>query len=227
MSTLFRGEEPCAACGTVSEFTHIYETTQVELGDLDTRPGEEERSLLRHAIRRCPTCGYCAAKLAELCCDRTALLEYLRAPAYRSALESEGPDTARHFRAAAQLAAMLNRLHDAGWNRLFAAWVEDDRGTPERAAHDRLLAAEAFLAARHARQRYSGDDAGELLILADLQRRAGRFAEAGSAVRHALKMGASGFLKRVLERELALIERNDDRCHKVPADDEPDPTAVN
>ncbi len=135
--------------------------------DLDLRPGEPQRSTLRHWVQTC----YCAASAPDLTLLPPAAKEVLQTADY-AALRPSVPEAP--FRRWSLIAHALGRQADAAEALLQAAWMLDDLGPPREldAAGMRRQAVAIWP---------TPPSAEAALRLIDIQRRAGLFEAAGAA----------------------------------------------
>jgi hypothetical protein len=166
---------------------------------------------LRHAVHRCPSCGYCAADLSEAPPEAASIVT---GSEYQEMLKAESDEpTATRFRCQALISAAAGDDVETGWAHLHAAWAYDDRKRNDQAATSRLAAVEAF---RRAKARgvegFDGSDASESIFIADLLRRAGAFEEAAAELADAPDT-AEPFVVDGLAFEVALVAAQDVAAH--------------
>lgn len=219
MTTLFSAEVTCVICGSEQAVTVIGSTNAMGPMDLDTRPPEMKRSTLHAWVHECDECGYVAADLGDATEARqTAPLWH----AYLSELNrADRPRVANRFVCRSLFDEAAGAHAAAGWRRLHAAWACDDAEQAHEARLQRLAALGCFERARAAGQRVlQSVIGGDEVVLADLARRAGEFAQAEAYVAAGLAQAGvplhiAGLLR--FQRKLA-VERDTGR-HAV---DEPD-----
>jgi hypothetical protein len=174
MTTLFRETKTCFVCGNKSEHTAIGSTNSFGSPDLDLRPPEMQRSTMPHWIQRCPTCGYCAASIAE---GPEIAKEIVRSPDYLAQRDDPAfPWLADNFLCSSLIQAADSKESAAGWDALHAAWTCDDQAA-EKAEFCRRKAIVLFIAARAKGQPFAKERTTEDLLLADLYRRSTQFDE--------------------------------------------------
>jgi hypothetical protein len=107
-------------------------------------------------------------------------------------------------------------LASAGWRRLHAAWVCDDRQQDAEARQLRLAAIELLERSRAqgkpAMQKMVG---GDELLFCDLARRAGEFPRALEYCVAGIALDVQPFIRQLLELEQTLCVARDTTCHKV------------
>ena len=215
MTTIFSAEVTCAICGSEQAVTLIGSTNAAGPMDLDTRPPEMKRSTLHAWVHECEECGYVAADLGDAAEARqTAPLWH----AYLSELNrADRPRVANRFVCRSLFDEAAGDHGAAGWRRLHAAWACDDAGQADEARAQRLAALDCFERARAAGQRILHSViGGDEVVLADLARRAGEFAQAEAYVATGLAQAEvpaqiNGLLQ--LQRKLAVAR--DTRRHTV------------
>ena len=165
---------------------------------------------MRAWVQRCPHCDYCAPALSEQSGD----LSLISTLAYQNVLNDERyPELARQFLAGALLIANTDPAA-AAHARLHAAWVCDDQEQPASARECRNLAADCLSRLKPFEKNEQGIGRG--IILVDILRRAGRFAEAAAECEElARRPRLKEILKQVLQFESRLIASQDCEAHLV------------
>ena len=165
----------CSICGTSNEVYEVSSTVQFGSPDLDTRPGEMERSTLGYSIFCCIKCAFCSGDLSES--DRVSE-DYLKSAEYVARLnDPDFPELANQFLCRALIKTKNKLWDEAGWACLMAAWVCDDEGS-EKNRYCRDQAISSFINARAVNLAFAEDSLAEQTLLADISRVIGRFGEA-------------------------------------------------
>jgi hypothetical protein len=182
--------------------------------DFDTRPSEPERSLIRHWVRECPHCGYCADDLTSI---HEGVEAIVRSPEYREQLENfDVPEIARRFLSYASILARLHHWADSGWTCLHAAWACDDERAESCAINCRALAIDRWKRGKELGQNFADDLTSEFAIVTDLYRRMGEFEEATIACAEGLDLeDIPPVVEQMLRRQMVLIQRRDTACHSM------------
>jgi hypothetical protein len=215
MATIVLVESECSLCGTRSEQRLVNMTPGSRLPDLDSRPAEPARSALPFWVQRCPSCGYCAT---DISLDYPLADVVLRTEAYGKVLRRQAmPEKAREFLAWALIEAANDEYGGAGWSAVHAAWICDDAEKQAAAAECRQLALERFARQRASLGHITGfEDPGvEELVLADLCRRTGNFAEARRWVETGMARQPALVVQRALVMEQDLAGQKDRLAHSV------------
>lgn len=134
---------------------------------------------------------------------------------------TDEPDLARDFSCLSVLSEAAGDLAGAGWASLKAAWACDDEEKRDAARLARSRAIKIFERAREASISFAADKATEQLIIADLLRRSGRFAEANGMCARVEKAGPEGIILDVLQTERMLVAAADDQAHKIVTEEHP------
>jgi hypothetical protein len=215
MTDLYSFENECSLCGVQSYQMIVSPIEPQGLPDLDTRPAEMVRSTLPCWVQRCPHCGYCATDIAL---DYPLADQTIRTEEYQRLLRKRSlPEKARQFLAWALIQVANDELGGAGWSALHAAWICDDDEKLPAASDCRRLALERFTAQRARQGHVTGfEEPGvEELLLADLNRRTGSFAEANRWASAGMGRHPMEMVRRALRMEQDLAERKDRAAHSV------------
>jgi hypothetical protein len=212
MTTLFKTEECCFICGNRSEHHEMGSSSEFGSPDLDLRPAPMMRSTVRWWVHRCPTCGYCAPRI----CDGPEIAkQIIGSPEYISRLSDPAfTDVANHFRCHALIQTAAGNHAGAGWAALNAAWICDDDGKEAEGAAQacRREAIASFTTAREAGQQITGEADGDMLLLADLNRRTGQFAEAVAICNRGI---AAHPRQQIFLAQRRFAQDGDKRCHTM------------
>ena len=215
MTTIFSAEVTCAICGSEQAVTLIGSTNAAGPMDLDTRPPEMKRSTLHAWVHECEECGYVAADLGDAAEARqTAPLWH----AYLSELNrADRPRVANRFVCRSLFDEAAGDHGAAGWRRLHAAWACDDAEQADEAREQRRAALVCFERARAAGQRILHSViGGDEVVLADLARRAGEFAQAEAYVATGLaQAGVPAQINGLLQFQRKLAVARDTGRHTV------------
>ena len=213
MTTIFFEDVTCAVCSHQSKVRTMGSTNAFGSMDLDTRPPEMQRSTMDMWVYACPSCGYCAADLAE---PGDGLAEIVASDSYQALRKNAVISAkARGFLCQALVARSQGRLNDAAWATIRVAWVCDDEGASVAAARHRLEAVELAQAADLAGTPVSPDAGGSAAIKTDLLRRGGSFAEAHAVAQAAIAASPPDVIETVLRYQLRLIDAKDRSCRTV------------
>ena len=214
MTTVFPKEVVCAVCGNEQTVQVMGSTNSFGSMDLDTRPPEMRRSTMGLWLQTCASCGFVAADLEK----KSPSDELAVATAgYRaeSGNQSRQP-LANQFVCRSMLDEAAGDLVSAGWQRLHAAWVCDDRQQDAEARLLRLAAIQLFERSRAlgkpAMEKMAG---GDQLLLCDLARRAGEFPRALEYCVAGMALELETFIRQLLELEQTLCMARDSACHNV------------
>lgn len=124
MPVLFKQEKTCALCGSHSPQTHARKIRTYGSLDLDLRPPEDYRSMLRYSIECCPHCGYVADDIsAYINLPPAFLSDELYLTCCPSELSGEWP--IKFFRMAMIALETCDEMA-AFYALLHAAWACDD-----------------------------------------------------------------------------------------------------
>ncbi|MFT3764099.1 MAG: hypothetical protein QM820_01035 [Minicystis sp.] len=207
MVKLSKEQVACFVCGAEGEHEIASEAQQTEPPDLDTRPGEALRSTLKWWVQRCPSCGYCAPSIAE---GAPAATRVVATAAYKALLDDpDRPELANRFLASAASLERAGLLADAAWQVVYAAWACDDEAREEAAAACREHAIEMVRRVRAAGSVVTEQPGEDLVVEADLLRRAGRFDEASALCEEAIAGGRAAGQEALLVYEQTLALRRD------------------
>lgn len=214
MTTSFEKVVTCAVCGEEQTVLAMGSTSAFGAMDLDTRPPQMRRSSMWLWLQECGSCGYVASDLGDA--DEVRPMESLW-HAYLAELNSpQRPRLANLFVCRSLLDEAAGDLAAAGWRRLHAAWVCDDRGPAEEASLQRRAAIGLFERSRRVgklamEQAVAGDE----LLLADIARRCGDFEAAHAYCELGFQLDVQPFIGQLLEFEKKLVAAGDTACHNV------------
>jgi hypothetical protein len=212
MTMILNEPVQCGHCKKTTEHPVLMSTNAFGYSDLDLRPPEMQRSTMNTWLQLCPGCGFCAPELSEVPADPAVLVS----EPYRAALQAtEFPALARRFLAYA-LAHESSDPAQAAQSFLQAAWACDDAGQVEQAVEARRRSATWFRRC----QPFADDEAGitQWVVLVDVLRRSGQFAEAAAECQGALASpGARDMIREVLEYQQRLIAEADPGAHDLSA----------
>lgn len=200
----------CGCCYESSEHDVLMSTNEMYGPDLDLRPGEDMRSTMNTWLQLCPYCGYCATDISVKPADAGVY----KSQAYQAALKAtDYPKLARRFLAY----AVANESSDAltaAQSYLHAAWLCDDARKSASAVECRRRAAEWFIRGEHMADTDQRLD--NAVVLVDIYRRCGQFAEAEAKCTAMLAVGElTGVRRDVLKYQQRLIETRDTSAHSV------------
>jgi hypothetical protein len=214
MTTAFEKVVTCAICGEEQSVQVMGSTSAFGSMDLDTRPPQLRRSSMWLWLQECGSCGYVASDLGDE--GEVKPMESLW-HAYLAELNSpQRQRLANLFVCRSLLDEAAGDLAAAGWRRLQAAWVCDDRGPAEEASLQRRAAIALFERSRTAGQPATEQArGGDELLLADLARRCGNFDAARAYCELGLQLEPRPFIRRLLEFEKGLCAAGDSACHNV------------
>lgn len=213
MTTLYRVTKACAVCGAKHEYIEIGSTNAFGAPDLDSRPPAMARSTIFAWVQRCPVCGYCATDISKARGHAEVTVRSIR---YRAQLaDSAMPELANSFLCQAIVDEYAGNYAAAAWAIVHAAWVCDDAEKSESAQECRSKAAEMVLRAIEAGQEFTRQRGAETVILADLLRRAGKFAEAGQVIARRRADIQDDTILNMLAFQERLIARGDVACHTL------------
>lgn len=213
MTTIYFEDVTCAVCSHQGQVRTMGSTNAFGSMDLDTRPPEMKRSTMDMWVYECPSCGHCAADLAE---PGEGLAEIVASEAYLSVRKNAAiPAKARAFLCQALIAKVQGRLKVAAWATIHVAWVCDDEGASVAATRHRLEGAGLVQAADLAGTPV-GQDAGACAAIGtDLLRRGGSFAEAHAVAQAAIAAAPPDVIETVLRYQMRLIDARDRSCRTV------------
>jgi hypothetical protein len=215
VTTIFEEDVTCAVCGNEQKVTELGSTSSFGSMDLDTRPPELQRSTIGMWLHECKGCGFVSSELGE---SKPTDLEMVATSGYRATLMSrDRHHGANRFVCRSMLDEAAGELASAGWRRLHAAWVCDDEQDVEAA---QILRREAVMLFERARAAGTLAMAkvvgGDELLLADLSRRSGEFAQGITYCEAGLRHGEiTPFVSDLLKFERGLCEARDTKCHTV------------
>ncbi|MEM8531682.1 MAG: DUF2225 domain-containing protein [Chloroflexota bacterium] len=207
MTTLVPKQIECAVCGEQSEQTVVGSSSSFGAPDLDGRPPALLRYTISYWVQRCPSCGYCAPRIAEPSVKAT---EVMGEVLYQTQLHNHRfPVVANSFLCAAFIQEQQEQLADAGWSCVYAAWVCDDERNTSAAQQCRRKAIALLQQATDAGEQIYEDPEQAALLLTDLMRRAGEFAAAAVHCQQMLAQSLSPLVQHILTAQQALITRRD------------------
>jgi Uncharacterized protein conserved in bacteria (DUF2225) len=213
MTTMFPQKETCLVCGNTSEHMAISSTNTFGSPDLDLRPPEMQRSTITHWVQRCPTCGYCASSISrgpEIAKQIVTSSEYVE--------QRDNPDfpaLANQFLCWALIQAAAGDDANAGRAAVDAAWICDDKQAMAKADICRRKAIALFTNAKAKGQQFAGDDATEMLVLADLYRRTGQFDQVESICNDGLARHPADLMQSLFSAQRRLARNQDRQRHTV------------
>jgi hypothetical protein len=214
MTTVFEKNVACAVCGEEQTVQVMGSTNALGSMDLDTRPPQMRRSSMWLWLQECSSCGYVASDLGDA--SEVGQIESLW-HAYLAELNNpKRQRLANLFVCRSLLDEAAADLASAGWRRLHAAWVCDDRGPAEEASAQRRAAITLFERSRTAgKPVMEAAIGGDELLLADLSRRCGDFEGALAFCELGMKLPVDAFLRGLLTFEKQLCAAGDAACHNV------------
>jgi len=215
VTTIFEEEVTCAVCGNEQKVTELASTSSFGSMDLDTRPPELQRSTIGMWVHECQVCGFVSGELGE---SKPTDAATVAKSGYRATLISrERHHSANRFVCRSMLDEAAGDPVAAGWRRLHAAWVCDDQQDVEAAQALRQEAVVLFERGRAAgKLAMSKVVGGDELLLADLARRSGEFAQGITYCDEGLRHGEiTPFVSDLLQFERKLCEARDTGCHTV------------
>jgi len=213
MTTMSEKEVECSICSTKSSHAEITSSSACGSADLDTRPPEMARSTVYYRIKECPSCGYCSSDLSTCSSDTKELIESVE---YKTILSNEHmPKMASSFLASAYEKEQTDRLHDAAWGAIQAAWICDDENNHEAAIQCRKRAISLIEKAISKNQKIASDEGATEAITIDLMRRAGMFQEAKKLVAIIKGKGVEGIILDVINFGEKLIDQKNTTSHTI------------
>ena len=203
MTTFFDEAMKCSCCGHNFEVTALGSSNAFGPDDLDTRPPEMLRSTMMHWIHICPECGFVNLRHEE---DNSDMLKYMRSDDYRTCEGYRLEGLAAGFYRRGLIETEKNDPDSAMMSFLRAAWCSDDMGDDEKAdiCRDRAVTAAEDI---------ESPDCEQLLILADMYRRMGRFFEFTDMYPD-LSFSDEN-MQTILEAQKKLADTHDYGCHNV------------
>lgn len=184
MTTALNIQVTCASCGRESRQTEIGSTYIMGPPDLDTRPGQMQRSTMEYWVQMCPHCGYVDTEIKSAIQEAITVV---RSETYQAQLRDPTvPELARRFLCHSVLEEALGNLADAGWASLHAAWACDDAPNSEAASRCRRRALASFEKATVVGQKITDQDYAEYPLVVDLLRRIGEFDQARNSCERAM-----------------------------------------
>lgn len=239
----------CAICNTESEYwigdrSH----SNFGQPDLDLRPPEMGRWIIERLVQRCSTCGYCASEIdfdtqlqerseeeLEEFVDDTGEVYYLNfkfdeylddiglivySSAYKAQLNDPNyPEMANSFLCAALIETALDDCVQAIWHTMNACWICDDKEKNNAAKSCRSKAFALIEIAHSKNLKVIQGDESDAPLRVDLLRRTGKFKEAQEIIFNELPKIKNDRLIQILNYQKTLIESKDDKCHRIPSDD--------
>jgi hypothetical protein len=203
----------CAVCGADSELPPSGAFSLEGVPDHDTRPEELDAHALTRWIQRCQACGYCAHNLQRAV---PGVAEVIRSDEYRAlAFDPVMPPTAQKFLRYAYISDRTDRLRDAFWARVHAAWACDDAGLDALASECRRAALQMVEGESAGRFTVLDDAEFVLVVLADLHRRAGNFDMAIRYADRALRKKPSKPVYFLLHHEREFAFNRDRKCYSM------------
>jgi hypothetical protein len=204
----------CGSCGSDVALATAPEAREIEPPDFDTRPGETMRSTLPLWVQHCPACHYCAAEITMV--DERAVGLIGSADYQRIVHDSSLPPKAREFLAYSLILDSVDQPADAGWSALHAAWSCDDAGDESAATRCRAKALELWQKSKARGEDFGDELALEFIIITDVNRRMGEWADAVVACSEALDSeDLSQLYEDILRHEKSLIDRKDRSAHSL------------
>ncbi len=230
MTMVAREAVACSVCGHCEVRSVVTSTSSFGASNLDTRP--KWMAGVSWFVDQCSRCGHAARDLAAPCEQVEQVRAILVSEAYQAIRHrTDLPEAARRMLCYAHLMEALGDTVAAAWGCMWSAWCCDDtRRSPAGAASSRELALQHFERARELGRPFVDADAPaprtdddplapkpaprgpvarEALILADVNRRLGRFATALEHCTEGLRASPPDDLRPLLEYERALATRAD------------------
>lgn len=214
MTRTIERELTCKACGAQSSHRVLESTNSSGYPDLDLRPAGMARRALLRVLVQCGNCGYCAPDISE---GPDAAAEIIVSESYRRAIaDSAGPALAGRWRAWALVSERVGDRATAGWATLQAAWASEDAGQKDAARTYRAIALEHLSGCADAGVQTTEDAGSQQLLLLDLQRRLGRYAEA-KAISDVVtaSTATTDEIREIARFQAVLIQREDRRRYSV------------
>jgi hypothetical protein len=215
VTTIFEEEVTCAVCGAKQTVQEMGSTSSFGPMDFDTRPPPLQRGTMEMWVHECTDCGFVAPDLGT---DADGTGRIVASADYRAELAKPGRvRQASRFVCRSLLDEAAGDLPTAGWRRLHAAWVCDDIANVEEAREQRRAALALFERARaQGKLAMKSVAGGDQLLLADLARRSGEFAQALEFCEAGLKMAeVTEFVRKILAFERELVLARDVGTHTV------------
>lgn len=212
MPTVFMMVKPCYVCGTEQRCPDIG-APGVFHGprDLDGRQSVAQRASVYMWVQRCENCGYCAIDIAR---GDDIVKDVVKYDSYRRQLNDPSfSETANSFLCRAVILEKLGDPVEAGWACVYAAWVCDDSQFEDSSITCRLRAVEFFRKAQAESIPFAPDHGQEVVLLADLLRRAQRFDDARKLCDVELSMEHTERTRKLLAFISDLAEDRDYRIH--------------
>jgi hypothetical protein len=200
----------CSVCELTSKQPYLHDTSTSGAPDLDTRPPEPTRSILKVFGQRCPSCGYCARDLEDKSPSGSRVVNH---PTYRRQLENRiNPELVNTFICEAIIFRADGNMESSAWALIWAVWACDDEGTPEQSVECRKVASDFIVKFRHT---FSAPEDVITAIAVDLLRRAGRFEGALALISDKEVSDREEPFQKILRFQMALIAKRDMERHTV------------
>ena len=217
-TTIHPEKVACGNCGEENTVTAVGSTNQMQAPDLDLRPGEMARSTLRYQVMECKKCHYCAADISEKP-ESEAAKKAIARPMPGDKLADRFARAAEIVRAEAE--AVTGNEEAAGKNHcvagllfLRAAWSSDDDNNAAAAVKYRRECATELEKAIAIKEKQDGElPRGMTLMLCDVYRRAGDFAQAERAAKRVLTSKTRE--QRIAEFQLELCRQKKTDRHTL------------
>lgn len=214
MTTVMFVNKICYVCGTTGRFAEIGIRNLGRPEDLDTRPGDSQRTSLYMIMKRCTSCGYCAP---DITAGQPSTQAIVKSTDYQNLLhDSQLPETANTFLCWSKIKKEAALFSEAGKAILYAAWTCDDGSEFREKAIE--LRKEAYSLLNHAKklnQPFGKTDFEEQLLLIDLLRRSGSFDEAETLIDLELKKQHSEDEEMILEFVQEIVQAKDLKRHSL------------
>jgi len=191
----------------------IASTISIGSPDLDTRPPEMKRSTIFAWVQRCPDCGYCSSDLSV---SRPGADAAVNSPDYKDQLNNPAyPELANSFLCKAIVDRESFNLSEETWDFIHAAWACDDSQNHRQASECRRRAAETLLMANYCGEKMADQEGATTALLVDLLRRSGQFDRAKHIIESRRNLTTEDIIRRILDFQYALIQRNDTHSHTI------------
>lgn len=213
MTSFIDQKQTCKACGVETSYSVLAGTNSRGYPDLDLRPAGMARQALLRRVVQCKHCGYCAPDISE---GPDSARDVISTEPYCRALaDSAGPELARRWRRWALVNECAGDRATAGWAYLSAAWASEDAREEDAARTYRAMALEHLSACTDAGARIMKDPESQQLLLLDLHRRLGEYAEATAIADLVTETSTADEVRAIARFQAALIQREDRRCYSV------------
>jgi hypothetical protein len=190
-------------------------TNEMGYRDLDGRPAEMARSTINTWVRRCKSCGYCAADLVKA--SRQAS-ELVALTSYQEQLHNaEFPTLANEFLCRSMIFLEENLAILAFWDVMHAAWACDDAEMEAAADSCRAKAIDLLLENEKRVVNMMGADNGDsnAALYVDLLRRMGRFVEVNIVIKERAGDVRQEVVKDILAFQQELVNMKDRGVHHL------------